>query len=159
MVEGGHARRVHVYSCAMAFASGTKRRTPITTLAVLLVLAPIASSAGTAPPASTQPVKRYTIRAEIVRLPRKVGEYLTLHHEALDSFTSETGEVVGMDSMVMPFPLDKGVSLEGLAAGDKIEAVMVVDWAEGYMQLEHIRKLPRTTVLHFGKAHRPPKAR
>jgi Cu/Ag efflux protein CusF len=103
-------------------------------------------------------VRRYTVRAEVVRLPEKPGGYLMLRHEAVDEFTDESGTVVGMDSMVMPFPVARSASLEGLSVGDKIEATLEVDWAQGFMQLEHIQKLPRQTTLHFGKARRAGKA-
>jgi hypothetical protein len=98
------------------------------------------------------------MRAEIVSLPEKPGEYLTLRHEAIDDFTDVTGAVVGMDSMVMPFPVADDTSLDGLAVGDKIEAILEMDWAEGTCQLERIKKLPAGTALHFGKARRAGKA-
>jgi hypothetical protein len=93
-----------------------------------------------------------------VRLPEKSGGYLMLRHEAVDDFTDESGSVVGMDSMVMPFPIAQGASLDGVAVGDKIEATMEIDWSQGFMQLERIKKLPPETALHFGKARRGAKA-
>ena len=98
------------------------------------------------------------MRAEVMQLPEKPGGYVMLRHEAVDDFTDESGAVVGMDSMVMPFPVARGNSLDGLAVGDKIEAVMEVDWSQGFMQLERIKKLPPETALHFGKARRAGKA-
>lgn len=124
-------------------------------LALLLAVA----ASGPARAATEVPVskvKRYTLRAEIVRLPDRQGGDLMLRHEAVDDFTDSGGTVVGMDSMVMPFPVAREVSLGGLAAGDKVEAVMVMDWDQNDFLLERVRKLPGDTVLHFGKA-RPAK--
>jgi Cu/Ag efflux protein CusF len=104
------------------------------------------------PNPSSQAVKRYTMRAEIVSLPERPGGYLTLRHEAIDDLTSESGAVVGMDSMVMPFPVAPGSSLKGMKVGDKIEAILEMDWSEGFFQLERIERLPPGTVLHFRKA-------
>lgn len=72
--------------------------------------------------------------------------------KAIDDFTDITGVVVGMDSMVMPFPVARDTSLDGLSVGDSIEAILEIDWEQGRFQLEHIKKLPRGTALHFGKA-------
>jgi len=99
-----------------------------------------------------QPVRRYPVRAEIVRLPEKRGGYLTVRHEAVDDFVDVTGELVGMSSMVMEFPVARGASIEGLKVGDKIEATLVVDFTRGYGELDHIKKLPRSTALQFRKA-------
>ncbi len=121
---------------------------------VLAVAAAGPARAQTEAPASE--VRRYTLRAEIVRLPDRPGGDLMLRHEAVDDFTDARGVVVGMDSMVMPFPVAHQVSLKGFAPGDKIEAVMVMDWGRNSFMLDRVRKLPRDTVLHFGKA-RPAK--
>ena len=102
----------------------------------------------------SQPVRRYPVRAEIVRVPEKPGGYLTVRHEAVDDFVDVTGELVGMSSMVMEFPVARGASIEGLKVGDKIEATLVVDFTRGYGELDHIKKLPRSTALQFRKARR-----
>jgi Cu/Ag efflux protein CusF len=125
-----------------------------TALALMIAVAgphPVRAS----PEAPSSKVKRYPIRAEIVQMPDRPGGYVTLRHEAIDDFTDESGAVVGMNSMVMGFPVAREASLNGLAVGDKIEAVLEVDWDQGFMQLERIAKLPRETALHFGKARRP----
>jgi Cu/Ag efflux protein CusF len=118
-------------------------------LAAVGALLPPGGARATEPP---RPVKRYSIRAEVVRLPEKPGGYLTLRHEAVDDFTDMDGAVVGMDSMTMQFPVARGASPDGLAVGDKVEATLVVDWDQGYMLLERVSRLPGGTTLHFGKA-------
>ena len=119
------------------------------------VLAALSIGAGChAKNASTdQPVKRYTVRAEVVSLPTEPGGELTLRHESVPDFTDVTGAVVGMDSMVMPFPVARGVSLENLTPGAKVEVVFSVDWAQGLYQIERFRTLPSGTALRLGNAH------
>jgi len=104
----------------------------------------------------TQPVRRYTVRAEIVQMPKRPGGYLTIRHEAVDDFVDVTGDLVGMNAMVMGFPVAKDASVDGLKVGDKIEATLVVDWTRGFGELARIKKLPAETMLHFRKA-RPAK--
>jgi Cu/Ag efflux protein CusF len=125
-------------------------------LVALALLAAVAAPRGAhaSPDSPSSKVKHYTFRAEVVRMPERPGGEVTLRHEAIDDFTDETGAVVGMDSMVMPFPVAREASLSGIGVGDKVEATFVIDWDQGRMQLERIAKLPRETALHFGKAHR-----
>lgn len=98
--------------------------------------------------------KRYTVRAEVVTLPTPPGRELVLRHEAIPDFTDRSGVVVGMNSMVMPFPVAKTVSLVGLAPGDRVRLVFTVDWASGTYSIEKLEKLPAATALTFGKVHR-----
>jgi hypothetical protein len=120
-------------------------------LTLLVVLAGALDPRASADAPSSK-VQRYTLRAEVTGLPAGPGTFLMLRHEAIDDFVGDSGAVVGMDSMVMPFPVANKVSLDGLAVGDKIEATLVVDWEQPYFELERIQKLPQATVLHFGKA-------
>ena len=58
-----------------------------------------------------------------------------------------------MDSMAMPFPVAKGVPLEGLAANDKVEITLHVDWeADSPVEITRLRKLPPDTKLVFREA-------
>ena len=126
--------------------------------AALALLSAVAGSghAWATPQAERErPVKRYTIRAEVVRLPERPGGEVVLRHEAVDDFTDMDGAVVGMDSMTMPFPLARGAWPEGVKVGDKLEALLVVDWEKGFQVLERITRLPPATALHFRKARRP----
>ncbi|USN98649.1 MAG: hypothetical protein H6810_10840 [Phycisphaeraceae bacterium] len=82
----------------------------------------------------------YQVRGIIAQLPSDgpPPEDLKIHHEHIPDFIGKTGEVVrnsdgtpGMKSMVMPFPeLGEGVSLEGLAPGDKVVFTLKVKWLE-----------------------------
>lgn len=66
-----------------------------------------------------------------------------MRHEAIDDFVDVTGGLVGMDSIVMEFPVAKDASIAGLKAGDKIEAILEVDFKKGYGELTRISKAPR----------------
>jgi len=101
--------------------------------------------------ATPAPTKRYTVRALVVTLPAQSSDEVTLRHEAIPDFTDQSGAGVGMDSMEMPFPIAKGVSLAGLASGDKVEATFSVDWSQGRYAVESIKKLPPETPLELGK--------
>lgn len=111
------------------------------------------------PPEAEAPegdVARYTVRGEVVQLPAPDSPAAQLHirHEAIPDFRAG-GEVVGMDSMTMPFPVGEGVSLEGLSTGDKIEFTFETRYApdtqlvEGF-RIVRITPLPAETELHFG---------
>jgi hypothetical protein len=90
------------------------------------------------------------VRAEVVALPPKPGGELVLRHEAIPDFTDKSGAVVGMSSMVMPFPVAPDLSLAAIAPGDKIELVLSLDWARGKYLIESLKKLPAATVLNLG---------
>lgn len=61
-----------------------------------------------------------------------------------------------MAPMVMPFPAPASASLQGLAPGDKVQFVLLVDWAGPRYVIERIEKLPADTRLELGG--RPMKA-
>jgi hypothetical protein len=108
-------------------------------------------------PASAPDV--YTVRGRIVSLPdpaRPTSEF-AVRHEAIPTFKSSTGEIfeengvpVGMRSMEMPFPLAKGVSLDGFKVGDLI----VMTWEVRYeprteYRVTRVEKLPPGTKLEI----------
>lgn len=130
----------------IAFEAPTTRRS-ITGLAVLVLLA----SAGCqrepqAPPES------YRVRAQVRQVPAPDatrGE-IYIRHEAIPSFKNEDGEVVGMDSMSMSFPLaDVGLAAD-VTPGDRIEMAFEVSWHGGNpLKVTAIEKLPEGTRLAF----------
>lgn len=71
----------------------------------------------------------------------------TLFHEDINEWMRPDGGK-GMHAMMMPFPLAKGVSLEGIDVGDKVE-VSVRQYKSGPIPYEvlTIRKLPSNTAL------------
>ena len=100
----------------------------------------------------------YTVRARVAQLPTQ-DEGLYLEHEPIDSYVARSGKVEGMDSMTMPFPVAKDVSLEGIQPNDIVEVQLHIDWDAEDHQVEilSVRELPPDTKLHFGEA-RPPQS-
>lgn len=109
-----------------------------------------------APPADAEPAtppdQTYTVRGEVAGMPRE-GDALRqirIHHEALPGFVGIEGDVVGMASMTMPFPVANSVDLDDLENGDKVEMTFEVRW-EGSppLQVVELEKLPADTPLDF----------
>jgi hypothetical protein len=97
----------------------------------------------------------YTLRAQVVQ-PPDAATGLYIYHEAVDDWVSRDGKMDGMDPMAMPFPVAKGVSLEGIQANDKVEVKLHVDWnADRPVEITQVRELPPDTKLVF-RAAKPP---
>jgi Cu/Ag efflux protein CusF len=99
----------------------------------------------------------YTVRARVQQLPSQ-GSGLYLEHEPIDNYVARSGKVEGMDSMTMPFPVGKDVSLEGIQPGDVVEVQLHIDWEEEDLPVEitALRELPRDTPLEFRAANPKP---
>jgi Cu/Ag efflux protein CusF len=101
------------------------------------------------PPAAAP--RSYTVRAEVVRLdaggaaPRQVA----LRHEAIPEYADDSGAVVGMPAMVMSFDVAPAVPLEGLRAGDRIEADVAIGGRPAKLILQSFRPLPPGTPLRL----------
>lgn len=115
-------------------------------LPLLLALACGAREAAVTPPDAT-----YSVRGEIAKLPSDASSELWIHHEAIPDFRNDKGETVGMESMTMPFPVGTGVSLDGLATGDRISFDFEVRWqGRGRpLAITRIERLPEGTRLAF----------
>ncbi|HEX9940872.1 MAG TPA: copper-binding protein [Thermoanaerobaculia bacterium] len=98
----------------------------------------------------------YNVRAMVVQPPDpRTGLYL--YHEAIDDWAGREGKVEGMDPMAMPFPVAKGVPLDGIQANDKVEVTLHVDWdADTPVEITRVRELPQDTQLVF-RAAKPPR--
>jgi hypothetical protein len=106
--------------------------------------------------AAASDAQTYVIRGEVISVPQagKPGTEFIIKHEPIDNFRSDTGQIVGMNTMGMPFTPGKGVSLEGIKPGDKIEMRWFLQWKpEAKEYVESVRKLPSETQLRFGEAH------
>lgn len=108
--------------------------------------------------AETTRAEIYEVRGEVVELPDPndptTGFYV--RHEAIDEFRSMDGEIVGMDSMTMPFSVADEISFEGISVGDPITFRLTVDWdGDPMMQVTDIEKLPAGSELEYREA-RPP---
>lgn len=113
------------------------------TSVALLVAVSACGKTNDSPPAT------YTVRGQIKAMPG-ADNTMYIHHEAIPSFVNRTGKAVGMMSMSMPFGVAKGIALDGLAAGDKVEFTFSVDWnADPPTQLTSVRKLPPETTLEL----------
>lgn len=127
---------------------GTRRA--LAAVALLLLAAGCAAKGGSG--------RDYTVRGQVRQLPDPAtpGSGLYIGHEAIDEWVGRSGEVEGMDPMVMPFEVADGVSLEGIEVADVIEFTLHVDWeADVPVEITRIRELPRDTKLEYREA-RPP---
>lgn len=132
-------------------------RTPTNALsalaAILLALgAGACAPAGDEPEPATEPDQVYTVRGEVVGLPQGEGEprQLRVRHEAVPDFVGSDGEIVGMASMTMPFPVAADVDLDDVETGDKIEMTFEVRWeGEGPLRIVEVEELPADTALEF----------
>jgi Cu/Ag efflux protein CusF len=98
---------------------------------------------------------RYTVRGLVIEI-QDAGQAearLRIQHEAIPDFKGMDGKAWegGMESMTMIFAVAEGVSLDGIAAGDKLEFVLVMDWDKKPTQwITEIVKLPAETQLSVG---------
>lgn len=94
----------------------------------------------------------YDTRGKIVALPGAgLGETLRIRHEAIPDFTTDQGEITGMASMTMPFPVAPGVEMDALAEGDVVAFTFEVRWdGSPPYQITRLEGLPPTTELDFG---------
>lgn len=99
--------------------------------------------------------RRYTVRGEVVRLPSAAQPELLVRHEAIPDFVDRTGAEVGMSAMTMPFPVGRGVALDGVAVGDKVRMRFRMDWQKNDLAIEAVEELPPDTVLEFGAGGQP----
>lgn len=103
---------------------------------------------------------RYVVRGVVAALPsaERPGSELQVRHEAMPHFVGQGGQL-GMDTMTMPFPLGPGVSLVGIAVGDKVEVSFEVDVDPATQNLigyraTAIARLPAETELDFSPLKR-----
>lgn len=113
----------------------------------VLVVAIACGRGGTLPP----PDATYTVRGQVLEVPRQAGGELTVHHEAVPDFRDRQGKPSSMDSMAMPFSVAREVSLAAVAPGDKVELTFEVRW-EGAptLQVVKLTELPESTQLELG---------
>ena len=100
----------------------------------------------------------YETRGEITALPDADNptSSLMIRHEAIPDFVDESGKTVGMDTMVMPFPIAESINLGEFAVGDKVAVtfdVFTESGIRGYAASE-MATLPADTELDFSKLER-----
>lgn len=127
-------------------------------LTALLAAGLLALGAGACSPApeeaepASEPDQVYSVRGEVMGLPQGPGELrqIRVRHESVPDFVDSGGEVVGMASMTMPFPVAESVDVDDLEAGDKIEMTFEVRWNEGSpLRVVEVEELPADTALDF----------
>ncbi len=132
----------------MIFRNSTKYRLLLRLTGAFLLLA-VAAACERQPAA---PAESYRVRALVRNLPAPDdarGE-VYVRHEAIPSFKNAEGEVVGMDSMSMSFPLAAAGLVAGVEVGDRIEMAFDVSWHSGNpLKITAIEKLPEDTRLAF----------
>ncbi len=111
-----------------------------------------------APGAPVYAKHTYTVRAQVVALPdpaNPAAEF-QVHHEPIPHFNAGGGNL-GMNAMIMPFPVAEGLSLSALRAGQKITLTFEVDFDEARDSIvtyraTKVEPLPDDTALDFGRA-------
>ena len=96
----------------------------------------------------------YHLRGRVVSLPvaSNPASELQIHHEKIDGFKVESGEVSPMSAMTMSFAPGKNETLEGIAVGDAIQFTFEMQWEPSLeMRVVDIKKLPVDTELAFEK--------
>ncbi|MEM9293066.1 MAG: copper-binding protein [Acidobacteriota bacterium] len=159
-----HSARSCFSSAALIQTAATRWRSLIfrglLSLALLpLLLAPgCADSSSSHGAAGDDDVQRYEVRGEVRQVPdeENPASELMIHHEAIDDFVNWQGEVSGMDSMTMPFPVSDDEQLEGIEIGDKVQIQLEVDWdSDTPMRVVEVEEIAAGTSLEFRTA-RPP---
>lgn len=120
--------------------------------ALAAALVPIACSKPPTAPAG--PVDSYAMRGEIARLPHPGAREIVIRHEAVPGFRDESGKVVGMEAMTMPFTLAPDLpasALGGLAPGDRIAFTLEMRWrsASDIALISRLEKLPAETAMSW----------
>jgi len=122
---------------------------PARRIAAALLLAFLPGCGTGEPP---PPLDVYQTRGVVRQLPdaRAPGSSLMIRHETIAEFEDEDGEVVGMESMTMPFAVADEALLDGVAVGDKVAVTFAVHWQGGDpLRITALEKLPPGTTLDF----------
>lgn len=117
-------------------------------LVTALIVLSFGACGGNSPESSES--ASYTTRGIVRQLGDGPAQELLIHHEAIPTFVNIDGEVQGMDSMAMPFPVDEAALPEDLQVGDKVSFEFEVSWTGSPpMRLLSLEKLPPETLLAF----------
>lgn len=121
------------------------------TAALVALAALLTSCRGHDHSPETPPDQTYDVRGVLKIVPRPGAlRKVEIFHEPIPSFVDETGAVVGMDAMAMPFMLADSVSVEGFAIGDKVAFTFEVRWkADHRLLLTKLTKLDPETRLEL----------
>ena len=116
-----------------------------------LLLTAIACGGRPAPESPGDELTTYSVRGLVRTAPTPERALILVYHEAIPEFADANGNVVGMDSMTMPFDLAEGVKTQGIKAGDKIRFDLEVDWSLRVPgRVTAVEQLPPETELELG---------
>jgi hypothetical protein len=103
--------------------------------------------------ATTEPGTTYTyhLRGIIKALPQpgQSPRSVSLKVGPIAHWIGLSGKVEPMMAMTMPYQLAHGVTLQGMAKGDKVAFTYQVNWIADRMVITRIKVLPASTVIHF----------
>lgn len=88
----------------------------------------LAACGGSSEPSG--PVQSYDVAGVITQLPAGPGTELMIRHDEIPDFVNRAGETVGMNAMVMGFPVAESVDLSAFAEGDSVAFTFVVRWGQ-----------------------------
>lgn len=127
-------------------------------IAVVAFLLPLLGC-GDRPVAAPAGDADYEARGEIAKLPDATSPQIWIRHEAIPDFRDAEGEVVGMESMTMPFDVAPGLALEGFAPGDRIAFRLEMRWGDrAKASVARIERLPEGELLAWESPAAPPAA-
>ncbi|MEM1177339.1 MAG: copper-binding protein [Acidobacteriota bacterium] len=124
----------------------------------LLLLATLGCGAAPDPESGAESsATTYETRGIIRQLPSGApGSELFIHHEPIPEFVSIDGEVVGMESMTMGFPVADADTLTGFTVGDRVAFTLRVDFdGSPPLAIDGLRALPDGETLSFESADAP----
>ena len=140
-----------VAACPLASRQASTRRLAGLVLGCALLAACGGAGDDAASPAGEADAARtYQVRGILQSLPdpETGAGQLRIRHEAIPDFVGIGGEVEGMASMTMPFPLAAAVDLAGFTVGDVVRFELEVDWqADRPIAVTAMEKLPAETEL------------
>ena len=110
----------------------------------------MASCNGSSPDPDESSAASYRTRGVVRQLAKGPAQELFIHHEAIPTFVNMDGEVQGMGSMAMPFPVSETALPDDLQVGDKVSFEFEVNWTGSPpMRLLALEKLAPDTLLSF----------
>ena len=112
---------------------------------------------------TTQPGTTYSyhLRGIIKALPAagESPENVSIKVPPIAHWVGMSGKIEPMMAMTMPYQLASGVTLQGIATGDKVAFTYKVNWTADRMVVTRIKKLPAQTMINFSASADAPTTR
>ena len=119
--------------------------------AILLIGGCASRHSGKAQSSTTQPGITYSYHLlgiiKALPAPGELPENVTIKVGPIAHWVGMSGKIEPMMAMTMPYQLAHGVTLHGIAIGDKVAFTYKVNWTTDRMVLTRIRTLPANTVI------------